>query len=206
MPLSSAYPSAAEFDESGTEMTQSASIGCSRASWRPKALRARSTLTPHSRESGRAKYTSSKMQGDGRGAGRRLRSRSTRFPLMRSTSPGSTSRRKVAPMMSRAQVSEATMVASPIRPRTRGRNPRGSRTAYSVSPTLRTSEKAPSTWLRASSICPSTVSWRERAMRCTRTSVSLEVWKMDPSETSRALSSWALVRFPLWAMESSPSA
>ncbi len=55
MPLSSAKPSAAEFALSGTAMTTSASTGCSRASWRPNARRAPSTLTPQMRESGRAK-------------------------------------------------------------------------------------------------------------------------------------------------------
>ena len=68
---------------------------------------------------------------------------STRPWRILSTSPGSRSRTYSAPMMSRAQVSEATMAASPSRPSTRGRKPRESRAAYSVSPTLRASENAP---------------------------------------------------------------
>ena len=90
-PLTSEYPSAAEFDESGTANTQSASAGCSRASWRPNARRASSTLHPHTRESGRAKYTSSNRQALG-SAGGSGRSDSTWPSRTFSTSPGSTSR------------------------------------------------------------------------------------------------------------------
>ncbi len=69
-----------------------------------------------------------------------------------------------------------------------------------------TTENAPSSWERASSICPSTDSWRERAMRWTMTSESEVVWKRAPSSTSRFRSSVPLVRFPLWAMARSPLA
>ncbi len=51
-------------------------------------------------------------------------------------SPGRTSPRYLAPMMSKAGVSEATTYAPPReagrRPSTRGRTPLGSRTAYSA--------------------------------------------------------------------------
>ena len=47
-------------------------------------------------------------------------------------SPGSTSRTYSAPMMSSAQVSDARIQPSPIRPSTKGRTPSGSRTPISA--------------------------------------------------------------------------
>src|SRR2546423_12200991 len=70
---------------------------------------------------------------------------------MRTKSPGSSSRTSVAPVMSRAHVSEATTQPRPSRPSTSGRKPRGSTIAYSVRPTVINSEYAPSTRSKASS-------------------------------------------------------
>ncbi len=61
------------------------------------------------------------------------------------SSPGSTSRTKVAPTMSRAAVSLATTQPRASRPSTSGRKPCGSRAAYSVRSSMNTSEKAPRT-------------------------------------------------------------
>ena len=70
-------------------------------------------------------------------------------PIM-TISPGSTSRTNSASMMSKAQVSEARIQASPSRPSTSGRTPSGSRTPISASCDSATSEYAPSTWRSAS--------------------------------------------------------
>ncbi len=43
-----------------------------------------------------------------------------------------------------------------------------------------------------------------RAIRCRITSVSLVVWKIEPSSSSRARSVVALVRLPLWTMPTGP--
>jgi hypothetical protein len=60
--LSIEYPSAAEFPLSGTAITTSASTGCSFASWRPYCTRTSCTFFPNTILSGRAKYTTSKIQ------------------------------------------------------------------------------------------------------------------------------------------------
>ena len=94
--------------------------------------------------SGRARYTYSKMQplgcgcGEASGTGRRRSS-------IAISSPGSTSRTKVAPTMSSAAVSLATTQPRASRPSTSGRKPCGSRAAYRVCSSMNTSEKAPRT-------------------------------------------------------------
>ena len=63
--------------------------------------------------------------------------------LTTTTSPGSTSRRYVAPIRSIAHVSEQITHASPSRPMASGRNPCGSRAPINRSFVIMTSEKAP---------------------------------------------------------------
>ena len=62
---------------------------------------------------------------------------------MASSSPGSTSRTNDAPTMSSAAVSLATTQPRSSRPSTSGRTPCGSRAAYSVCSSAKTSENAP---------------------------------------------------------------
>ena len=114
-------------------------------------------------------------------------------------SPGRTSRTSLAPTMSSAQVSDATTHASPTRPMTRGRQPRGSRAASNV-PFKSTSRlKAPSARDRASASWSSGAIADVRASRCTSTSESIVEVKIEPRSSSSCLSSVALTRFPLWA-------
>ena len=58
-------------------------------------------------------------------------------------SPGSTSRMKVAPTMSRPAVSLETTQPFARRPSTKGRMPCGSRAAYSECSSMNTKQKAP---------------------------------------------------------------
>ena len=67
------------------------------------------------------------MQNRG-GVGSNGKNESMPSSVITTISPGATSRRKVAPMMSRAQVSDARMVAPSSAPMTSGRTPSGSRT------------------------------------------------------------------------------
>jgi hypothetical protein len=121
-------------------------------------------------------------------------------------SPGSTSRTNSAPMMSSAQVSEASTQPSPIRPSISGRTPSASRTPISLVRVMATIEKAPSTRRSASFIRSGMVFWIERAIRWMMHSVSEPDWKIEPRpiNSSRRLS--ALVRLPLWAMAQPPMA
>ena len=121
-------------------------------------------------------------------------------------SPGSMSRTNSASISSKAQVSEATTQASRTRPSDSGRMPIGSRTAISMVGDRSASEKAPRTSRRASASRSGSVRSRERAMRCTITSVSEVVWKIEPSSSRRARSSPKLTRLPLWATASEPPA
>ena len=127
MPDSSAYPIAAGMPDSGTPITRSASTGCSRARVRPMATRAEYMLRPAITLSGRARYTYSNRQPFGSGVANRLDRRPS-SPI-ESSSPGSTSRTKLAPTVSRAAVSLATTQPRSIRPSTNGRTPYGSRAA-----------------------------------------------------------------------------
>ncbi len=131
-------------------------------------------------------------------------------------SPGSISRTKVAPTMSSAHVSLATVQPLASRPRTSGRKPCGSRAAYSVCSSMKTSENAPCTSGSAASaaasmpgcapspaanVLPSPSGSRpEAANSDVSTSVS-EVARLaspPPCRASCAASSRVLVRFPLW--------
>ena len=71
---------------------------------------------------------------------------------------------------------------------------------------MATMEKAPSTFLSASSIRSTSVRPMERAMRWIRHSVSEEDWKIDPRSISSRRSAMALVRLPLCAMAAPPMA
>ena len=62
---------------------------------------------------------------------------------MQTSSPGSISRTNLAPTMSSAAVSLATTQPLSSRPSTSGRKPCGSRAAYSVCSSMKTSEYAP---------------------------------------------------------------
>ena len=119
-------------------------------------------------------------------------------------SPGSTSRTNSAPMMSRAQVSDDSTQASPVRPSISGRTPSGSRTPISLERVMATIEKAPSTRRSASFIRSGMVFWIERAIRWMMHSVSEPDWKIEPCRISSSRSASALVRLPLWAMAQPP--
>ena len=95
-------------------------------------------------------------------------------------SPGSTSRTNSAPMMSRAQVSEASTQPSPTFPSISGRTPSGSRTPMSLERVMATIEKAPSTRRSASLSRSGMVFWIERAIRWMMHSVSEPDWKIEP--------------------------
>ncbi len=60
-----------------------------------------------------------------------------------------------------------------------------------------TSENAPCACDTDSTSASSTVDAFDRAYRCSSTSVSLVVWKIEPCATSSSRSSCALTRFPL---------
>ena len=82
-------------------------------------------------ESGRAKYTYSKMQGVWRTAATHCWLCRRPCSSMNTASPGATSRTRWKPSMSSATFSEASMYSSPLRvvrrPSTSGRMPLGSR-------------------------------------------------------------------------------
>ena len=87
------------------------------------------TETPPSRLEAEARYTCSKMQSPRRSCDARSAIVTGPRSSMRSTSPGATSRTKVAPIVSNALVSLATSHELPLRPRLSGRTPSGSRIA-----------------------------------------------------------------------------
>ncbi len=212
MPLASAYPTAAGVPDSGVAITRSASAGASAASLRPISTRERCTLRPAMSVSGRARYTYSKTQPLGFAAAKRVER--SPFSSMATSSPGSISRMKEAPQMSRAAVSEATTQPRSSRPRTSGRMPCGSRAAYSVCSSMKTREKAPSTSGRtlaaASSMVsglPSESTWPASSAVTRSVSLVAATWVARPPSRGRSATisaSWAvLTRLPLWpsAME-----
>ncbi len=107
-------------------------------------------------------------------------------------------------MRSIAQVSEHTTHASPRRPSAMGRKPCGSRTATRRSRVRNSRENAPWARVTASTRASSTRAAFDRANRCRKTSVSLDVWKMAPCPLSHACSSRSLTRFPLWQTAMGP--
>ena len=126
------------------------------------------------------------------------------------SSPGSSSRRRSASIRSNEVVSEDSTYAFLSRPITSGRNPFGSRAPISFalwpSEASITSEYAPRTRLSAATSLATTSGSRAFAIRWTITSVSLDVWKIEPEASSSARSSAALTRLPLWAIAIAPPA
>ena len=190
---------------SGTLNTTSPrGAGCSRASCRPSSRRARSTDSPKTVLSGRAKYTSSNTQRlTGRGdEPRQLGDLAVLDPdeLARLELAGDVRAQQVegaglrrhAPSRRRGGPSPAA--GSP------GCPPRRRASARRRSPGCR--RRPPARARPGSGPRP----WRpcERAIRCTSTSVSDEVVKIAPFSTSSRLSSAALMMLPLWAMASGP--
>ena len=161
---------------------------------------------PFTRLSGRAKYTCSNTQNVGAAiSGIRC---DVMPPLSITTiSPGSTSRMNSASIRSNEQVSLDSTNASLSRPITSGRNPFGSRTPIILASWVKQiSEYAPRTRRSAAVSRPSTSASRALAIRWTMTSVSLEVWKIDPLASSSARISCAFTRLPLWQIASWPPA
>ncbi|MCW0417208.1 hypothetical protein NB689_002962 [Xanthomonas sacchari] len=107
-------------------------------SFMPMRMRALCTETLSIIESGRAKYTYSKMHGVWSVGEAQTSENSSPRPVITSASPGRTSRTRVKPRMSSAEDSEATMYSSPSTlsrlPSTSGRMPCGSRNATRPSP------------------------------------------------------------------------
>ena len=91
-------------------------------------------------------------------------------------SPGSTSLINSAPTTSRPQDSEEIIQEpSSVLPMQRGLNPCGSRTAINLFSVIIAKQKAPFTCCTLSMIFSSILDLRERAIRLTITSVSIEV-------------------------------
>ena len=140
--------------DSGTGITRSASTGASIARRCPMRPRTAWILCPAIVVSGRARYTYSKMQPFGSGVAHICE----RIPssLIARNSPGSTSRTNAAPTISSAAVSDATTQPRSSFPITSGRTPWRSRAAYKVCSSIKTSEKAPSSFGRTASALAST--------------------------------------------------
>ncbi len=160
------------------------------------------TSRPSRTESGRAKYTSSNTHSlrSGAGPGKGRTERTLRSSSTTTISPGSTSRTKVAPTMSRAGDSEASTQpsGSAVRPRHRGRKPWGSRTPMSRWPSVRTRAKAPSasgsTLRRAvSRVAPPAMAWASSSA-----SASLSLLTVPGSMHAFSARAAVLVRLPLW--------
>src|SRR5881397_1291434 len=103
-------------------------------------------------------------------------------------------------------VSEATTHASSSRPSVSGRNPYGSRIAYSASGVSTSREYAPLTCASAWRSCSSSGPAGARASRCRMTSVSDVDWKIAPSRSMSLRRASAFVRLPLCAIEIGPRA
>ena len=118
-------------------------------------------------------------------------------------SPGLTSRTSSAPMMSNAQLSDATHQWSPSLPRASGRTPWGSRNATTARFVITTVEYAPSsrgiTAATAFSMGLASLVERSAAM----ISESEVPRKERPSARSSLWRATALVRLPLWASATS---
>ena len=155
--------------------------------------------------SGRARYTYSNKQPLGAASANRWERRPCSSIAI--SSPGSTSRTKAAPTMSRAAVSLATTQPRSKRPSVSGRMPCGSRAAYNVFSSMKTKEKAPRTSGNSCSAAVSSDTSGWVAKRPERTSVSVVACRPalrgnSPESSARALSrsrsSRVLVKFPLW--------
>ena len=142
-PSTFAISSAASREVSGIGITTSMSwSGRSRRifspSFWPMRMRALCTETSSIIESGRAKYTYSKMHGVLGAGSATTRACSWPSAVITTASPGSTSRSRTKPRMSSATDSDATAYSAPFgpsrRPSTSGRMPFGSRNATRPSP------------------------------------------------------------------------
>ena len=116
--------------------------------------------------------------------------------------------------MSRAAVSLATTQPRATRPRTSGRNPCGSRAAYSVCSSMKTSENAPRTSGSTASAAASTpgcpAAWQAGCLPCdavpfaANSAVSTSVSEVARPASGpglaaeQAASSSVLIRLPLW--------
>jgi len=148
--------------------------------------------------SGRARYTYSNRHPRGR-AGAKLADETPRSSIVIS-SPGSTSRTNVAPMMSSAAVSLATAQPRSSRPSTSGRKPCGSRAAYKVCSSMKTSENAPRARGSAASALSATLALRGSANSAVSTSVSDVLTgprQSAAAASTMAASSSVLMRLPL---------
>ena len=134
--------------------------------------------------------------------GRSARRRPRRITTI---SPGSTSRSKVAPIRSSAQVSLAATQAPSRRPSESGRKPLGSRAAISASLVSVSRLKAPFTRESASISLSSGECSRERASSCTITSLSAVVLKIAPRLSSSRRIATAFTRLPLCAIATGPA-
>src|SRR3954470_23769036 len=120
------------------------------------------------------------------------------------TSPGWMSRRNLAPMMSNAQVSDATQYASsPSRPSDSGRMPRGSRNATIRSLVITTVEYAPSTRAITSTKASSSVSASCVDNSAAMISESDVERNVTPRRRNSECSSTTLTRLPLCASATS---
>ncbi len=118
--------------------------------------------------------------------------------------------------MSRAAVSLATTQPRSRRPSTSGRTPWGSRAAYSVVSSMKTSENAPRSSGSTSSAVASSVRSGSPASRAVTSAVSVVLPRAtspasgSPRSAARSRTrrrSWAvLVRLPLWARATVPAA
>ena len=170
----------------------SASTGASRASCRPRSSRLSCTDAPED-QAVRTRKVHVLENAARLRRGRRIEPRSHALrPDDRPVRPASRRARKSAPIKSNAQVSEANTIVSccsPPRPECGPWPADGSRADRAPQKCGRdvtiTSENAPSTRRSASAIASGRVCSRESAIRCTMTSVSLVVWKIDPCASSR---------------------
>ena len=132
------------------------------------------------------------------------------MPSTVTSSPGATSRTYVAPITSRAGDSEATAHPSgastpPNRPRQRGRNPWGSRTAWTRPASTSTRLNAPSTCGRTAPIASESVHPSPISRASSSATTSVSVSSIPGSIPARSASAGVLVRFPLCA-SANPSA
>src|SRR5512143_1325206 len=103
------------------------------------------------------------------------------------TSPGSTSRMYFASMRSSAQVSEASTYEPSSIPRQSGLNPCGSLTPIISLSVSMSREYEPCMRMSASTTLGIIAPDWDCAMRCTMSSLSMEVWKMEPYASSSSL-------------------
>src|SRR5688572_17885808 len=171
------------FDESGTDVTMSAGAGDSAASSAPSFSRTAFDETPKAYESGREKYTCSKLQRRVNGESANRKDECPDDPI-EMTRPGPTGSDGFTPSRSNAHVSEANRYPSPKRADTSGRKPSGSTAANRPSVVSVRMDHAPSTLPNASTSRVATSGPAVLANRWRNSSVSLPDWKMAPCSSS----------------------